>query len=309
MKNFFRNELDINPGGGDTIDLYGSDDEEVDNVPSDRELTNASGEEQKTDEFAKCIANEALCFEIVFNDKSKKWSSKMKVPSELIRFVIGARGAMKNKLEKETGCRILFLMQIVEIFDVTNKGLYFVEIFSKSEKGVKRCKDRIELILMDARNKAPYTHFVSFSAAVSDIQNSFNEFTKQVINDEELPESCRCKELFQDPKKLHFTVVMLSLLDSSYRKAAGRLLETLVRTKIRNILNDKPLDVEVHGLEYMNDDPTNVNVLYAQGKSDLLQSVADEIAKGMKEGGLARQRDDRVKLHLTLMNTRYAVTI
>ena len=35
--------------------------------------------------------------------------------------------------------------------------------------------------------------------------------------------------------------------------------------------------------------------------------MADEIARSMKEAGFSRQDEDSVKLHLTLMNTRYAV--
>lgn len=61
-----------------------------------------------------------------------------------------------------------------------------LEVVSKSEDCVNRCRDRIELIVMSAREKAPFTHFVSFSAAVPDIQNSFAEFAKRVKEDEEL---------------------------------------------------------------------------------------------------------------------------
>ncbi|VDO48935.1 unnamed protein product [Brugia timori] len=70
------------------------------------------------------------------------------------------------------------------------------------------------------------------------------------------------------------------------------------------ILNGKPLEVEIKGLEIMNDDPTRVNVLYALTSSDKLANVVDTIAHAMSDTGFAPQQDS-VKIHLTLMNTRY----
>lgn len=37
---------------------------------------------------------------------------------------------------------------------------------------------------------------------------------------------------------------------------------------LSEILNQNPLEVEIKGLEIMNDDPTRVNVLYALASSD-----------------------------------------
>lgn len=75
------------------------------------------------------------------------------------------------------------------------------------------------------------------------------------------------------------------------------------------ILNDQPLDVEISGLEIMNDDPAEVNVVYAKAHtmdgSDKLQRLADGLVDKFVASGLMARQYDRVKLHVTLMNTKF----
>jgi len=57
----------------------------------------------------------------------------------------------------------------------------------------------------------------------------------------------------------------------------------------------------------MNDDPGEVDVLYAGVKdiSGNLQKVVDGIVEKFVDSGLMKREYDRVKLHLTLMNTLF----
>ena len=58
----------------------------------------------------------------------------------------------------------------------------------------------------------------------------------------------------------------------------------------------------------MNDDPSEVNVLYAKvipaDGSDRLQLLADGLESKFKERGLIRNNFEHVKLHATIMNTK-----
>uniref|UniRef100_A0A183EGB3 AKAP7_NLS domain-containing protein n=1 Tax=Gongylonema pulchrum TaxID=637853 RepID=A0A183EGB3_9BILA len=65
------------------------------------------------------------------------------------------------------------------------------------------------------------------------------------------------------------------------------------------------LEAEIKGLDIMNDDPTRARVLYACASSDKLPDVANALAKAMSDTGLAPEQDT-VKLHVTLLNVRYA---
>jgi hypothetical protein len=50
-------------------------------------------------------------------------------------------------------------------------------------------------------------------------------------------------------------------------------------------MNLKPLDVLISELDYMNDDPSEVNVLYAKVKSNDIQIMADKIQTFFKKCG------------------------
>ncbi|VBB34792.1 unnamed protein product [Acanthocheilonema viteae] len=173
-----------------------------------------------------------------------------------------------------------------------------------SEESVMRCRDRIHLVIHETRGRASYTHFISIPMTHEIIKDSFIKFMDTIKNDEELSDSCREETVFQEPKKLHLTITMLSLLDTDEEKSVLNSLETVINTRVREVLSGKSLEVNVKGLEIMNDDPTRVNVLYALISSDKLADIANAIAEAMSDTGFAPQQDS-VKIHLTLMNTRY----
>lgn len=64
------------------------------------------------------------------------------------------------------------------------------------------------------------------------------------------------------------------------------------------------------GLDYMNDDPSHVDVLYAKvsvtnnKNPDILQDLSDAINEYFCEKGIVKSEKDYVKLHATLINTR-----
>ncbi|EFO16406.1 KH domain-containing protein [Loa loa] len=236
-------------------------------------------------------------FVVNYNKKTKKWTAKIKIPVPLRRFVIGPKGSMKRKIEEETSCRLNF--------PTKKKKKRPVEIMSMtSEESVMRCRDRIHLIIHGARDRATYTHFVSIPMTHETVKDSFLKFMDTIKNDEELSDSCREETVFQESRKLHLTITMLSLLDTDEEKSVSSSLETVINTRVSEILNGKPLEVEIKGLEIMNDDPTRVNVLYALISSEKLSDVVNTIANAMSDTGFAPQQDS-VKIHLTLMNTRY----
>ena len=62
------------------------------------------------------------------------------------------------------------------------------------------------------------------------------------------------------------------------------------------------------GLEYMNDDPSSVDVLYIKvqtvdEKMDLIQMISDHVVESFDKSGLMKKQFERVKLHATVMNS------
>lgn len=67
--------------------------------------------------------------------------------------------------------------------------------------------------------------------------------------------------LFQTPSKLHLTICVLNLLDVCELEQGIDLLQQF---PYENILGGDKLFVDIKGLEVMNDDPSDVDVLYAK---------------------------------------------
>ncbi|VDM41536.1 unnamed protein product [Toxocara canis] len=240
-----------------------------------RESEELGSLETQMDEISDSVPEIGI---IKFNPKSKKWSTSIDIPKDMRRYVIGAKGRKKRKIEELTDCRLIF----------PSRG------------------KRMRLIM---QKKAPYTHFVSLPMNDPDLQASFTKFAEIIQNDEELSDSCREPMLFQQPKKLHLTVVMLSLLDDDDMQLAAESLEQVISNQVRKTLDGKKLEVEVKGLQCMNDNPTKVRVLYVNAFSEKLDEIMNTIADAMGETELAPRRAKTVKIHLTLMNTRYCVHI
>ena len=68
--------------------------------------------------------------------------------------------------------------------------------------------------------------------------------------------------------------------------------------------------MKLEGIDYMNDDPSQVNVLYGQcvDVSGRLQRLADSVVDHFEARGLLDREYERVKLHVTLMNTKFTAS-
>ncbi|XP_072312561.1 activating signal cointegrator 1 complex subunit 1 [Eucyclogobius newberryi] len=220
------------------------------------------------------------------------------VPSVLYKYIIGKKGETRRRLEHDTKTNISIPKQGVE-------GQIVITGAHKS--AVSSAVTRVELLVDSFRRKQPFTHFLSFPLNEPQIQDSFLKFKDQVLE--------KCSQdrgveasVFQNPSKLHLTVGTLALLNELEVK---RVCEQLQQCQdfIREITGGRPLRLEVKGVEYMNDDPGTVDVLYAKvdakDGSDKLQALADRLVEHFVSLGLMVREWDRVKLHGTVMNTLF----
>jgi len=157
------------------------------------------------------------------------------------------------------------------------------------------------LLINSARHQKPFTHLVTFPLVYADLKTKFLEFRKEVLkkcqDDRGVDES-----LFQNANKLHLTIVTAVLICESEIEQAKNLFEDCQAKFNFN----KKLKVNIRGLEYMNDDPSNVDVLYAQVRQtgqDSIQKIADSLMETFISSGLSKKQFDRVKLHATVMNS------
>ncbi|XP_055631759.1 activating signal cointegrator 1 complex subunit 1 [Toxorhynchites rutilus septentrionalis] len=225
-----------------------------------------------------------------------KLQTSFHVPSTFFAMIIGSKGTARRRLEAETKTQIIVPKQGTE-GDIVVKGT--------SRKAVAACRQRIELIVLGARTKQQFTHFLSVPLNSSEIKTNYSRFREKVLT--ELPSLFQLDEsLFQRVDKLHLTLCTMSLMDNEDRSHAAQLLQECRETIIEPILADfGAVEIRVRGLEYMNDDPHAVDVLYANVESEALQQIADQMMEYFVANGLMQRKHDRVKLHVTLMNSLF----
>ncbi|CAG13304.1 unnamed protein product, partial [Tetraodon nigroviridis] len=244
------------------------------------------------------FAEDETCDTHVIEQTEKGFRCAIDVPSVLYKYIIGKKGETRKRLESDTKTSISIPKQGVE-------GQIVITGFHKA--AVSSALTRVEVLVDGFRKKQPFTHFLSFPLNHPKIQEGFLKFQEEVLQ--------RCSQdrgveesIFQNPAKLHLTIGTLVLLnDTEVRKACEHLQEC--DNIIRDITEGKPLQLEVKGIEYMNDDPAAVDVLYAKvgvrDGSNRLQAMADRLVEHFVCAGLMVREWDRVKLHGTVINTRF----
>ncbi|CAG5905098.1 unnamed protein product [Menidia menidia] len=238
------------------------------------------------------LAEEESCQSHFIEQTDKGYRCAIDVPSVLYKYIIGKKGETRRRLEYDTKTSV----------SIPKPGMEGqIVITGSSKAGVSSAVTRIEVLVESFRRKQPFTHFLSFPLNNSKIQEGFLKFKEEVLQqcsqDHGVEES-----IFQNPAKLHLTVGTLALLNEmEVRKACEHLQE--YESFTRDITEGKPLQLEVKGIEYMNDDPAMVDVLYAKVNvkdgSDRLQVIADRLVEHFVSAGLMVREWDRVKLHGT----------
>ncbi|ESP05047.1 hypothetical protein LOTGIDRAFT_230082 [Lottia gigantea] len=218
------------------------------------------------------------------------------IPSAYFKFIIGKKGETKNRLEHETKTQIRIPKQGME---------GEVVIMGRDKKGVVSAKTRIDVLVNSARNKQQFTHFLSIPVVSDAVIGGFEDFKIDVLRECDGDRGLDAT-IFQNPKKLHMTIGTMALLNEREINQAVVLLQQCQQDLIEPILKGKPIKLTVEGLEYMNDDPNSVDVLYAklQGDDlDRLQNLVDRIADKFTSANIMQREYERIKLHITVMNT------
>ncbi|XP_030256513.1 activating signal cointegrator 1 complex subunit 1 [Sparus aurata] len=244
------------------------------------------------------LADDETCDTNFIEQTDKGYRCAIDIPSVLYKYIIGKKGETRRRLEFDTKTNI----------SIPKPGVEGQIVITGSHKAaVSSAVTRVEVLVESFRKKQPFTHFLSFSLSDPKIQEGFLRFKDEVLEqcsqDRGVDES-----IFQNPAKLHLTIGTLALLNEmEVRKACEHLQEC--QNVIRDLTEGKPLPLEVKGIEYMNDDPAMVDVLYAKVNmkdgSDKLQVIADRLVEHFVSAGLMVREWDRVKLHGTVMNTLF----
>ena len=221
-----------------------------------------------------------------------KFKAVFHVASAFFAVIIGKKGATKKRIESDTKTRILIPKQGVENEDI--------QVVGDAKYFVGSACNRIDSIVSSARQRQGFTHFLSIPCNSPEMQKSLQEFQKSVMEYCEKETRGLDSTVFQTPSLLHMTIGTLALMDEVERQKAKGILEEA----IKEIKFKMPIKIRFQGLEIMNDDPAEVDVIYAKvHECEELQKLADGLVSKFADTGLMPRQFDRVKLHVTLINT------
>ena len=221
------------------------------------------------------------------------------IPSVFFKYIIGREGRARKSIEHDTKCCL----------KIPRQGqLGPIVIRGDTKRSLASAKQRIEVIVWSNRYKEGITHFVAIRLNHTSVMESFEAFKEDVLHKIKGVD----ENLFQIPQKLHLTLQVFYLFSSKEEVMAGQAIEeSLQVAKFK--LGSTSVMIHLKGLESMNDDYSQVNVIYAKVQlidgSSRLQEFADTLKMELE----ARipdyvERDTKrpcVKLHATLMNTKF----
>ena len=251
--------------------------------------------------FSACVISKKIEEEndadIQEGTKPGQFRLELSIASAYYGYIIGKNGEQKKRLENDTKASILIPQRNVD-------GA--VILTSDKKSNIISCKNRLFLIVANARQKQQFNHLITFPLTFDEFKKRLRCFKEEVVktcsSDRGINES-----VFVNQNKVHLTLGILVLMDNKEKNDATTLLQECNRKYVKQLLNGKPLTVHLKGLEYMNDDPSSVDVLYIKVNSinndDFIQSISDHIVERFEKSGLMKKQFERVKLHATVMNS------
>lgn len=241
-----------------------------------------------------------------------EWVLKLPIPAAFHRFIVGARARNKQKLEMESGARI-----VVPHREENEDAIY---LRARQKQQIYSCKAQIELLCEREESKLEFTHFLSVPLAYdAKFRQQVDQFREDVVL-QRFPGIDG--SIFMPTRRMHFTLCMLKLHSHAQVEEMKGVLKDLASRIAETAEFAKPLIASLRGLHIMTDDPTNVGVVFTTDRSHALQNrmnnvsqlIYDELNSRnlVSQQSLMSQRvlssdgvHAEVKLHATLMNTKY----
>ena len=219
---------------------------------------------------------DSICYEDECSDiyelPDGSYQLSLTIPKSYHHRIIGHMGSTLSKLESDTGCAIEIPKFQSDSEVVIVKGY--------TQGGIQSVKNRIEIILESSPEASEVTHFISIPLSSPGITAALREFKHRTLG-----ASARGIEesVFLDPAKLHITVCALKLHSREDMLRACTVFSNRVPAVIESCFDNRPVSVELKGANCMNDDASDVHVVYADvevvGRKGALQIFADQVSK------------------------------
>ena len=221
--------------------------------------------------------------QLTMDNNSKNIVLRMHVANVFFRYIIGKRAQTKLNIESDTNTKLKIPRESTDSSVTTaiassNDDLNFIKIIGRDKRSVLKTRKRIISLVDSFRAKQNITHFVAIPIGFFNNSNNLNslhirqrfiEFKNTILSDPSCSKLMGIDEsVFHHPFRLHLTIRPLYLGDSYERKQAARLLKEFKTDFLDQMMmiedNNDPILLRVKGLDIMNDDPSEAQVLYAK---------------------------------------------
>jgi activating signal cointegrator complex subunit 1 len=236
--------------------------------------------------------------------KSELWVAKC-----FHKHIFGKEAKVKQRIERKTSAKIIVPHKLDKSEIVIIKG---------NKQSVELAEKEINLIVDENRSNVDFTHFVSIPFNLKTIRDRFKQFKEEVMNNKECVGSQGFdSSLFEPSNKLHLTIAPLLLTNECEKSLASQVLNECYENFLKtSVIKDKQIRVRVEGIDCMNDDPTQVHVIYAKltdlSQNNSFQIIINDIFSHFEGTKLMTRShqferldpNKKIKPHITLMNTK-----
>lgn len=264
-------------------------------------LANSGGEESKGQK-QQAVANDGYH---IIQEGPTNFFHRLEVAAESLPFLVGKSGSNLKAIMHDTSTTIT-------VKDTENA----IEIRGTSRENVAEARTRLDISVVLAEDKLPYTHFISVPLQNTQTQAKLGEFAEQAIA---LKVRGMDRSILSPPKKLHLTCFVLRLQSPAQLAAAKDILQQL--TPELQAVAAGPLKLNLKGLAVMGDDAKEANVVYAKvaeneglaklkrlckaliarlQQADLLSPAEISHQNLLDEAG-----EVSIKFHATVINTKH----
>lgn len=173
-----------------------------------------------------------------------------------------------------------------------------VQVTGLNRDDVISCLQRIDMILVSARQKMRPTHFIGVPLQSEEVLAKFKEFSESL---DKFTIPGFTPDMLTSPQKLHVTFNTMVLMDDKDRTKATTCLQEFMAAHSAEFQN---ISVNIKGLNSFQLNKLNkCHVLYAEVHSDALQELGNRLYSHFIKNELSFKEHDRdtVKLHMTLI--------
>ncbi|KAG5889801.1 hypothetical protein JTB14_031349 [Gonioctena quinquepunctata] len=239
--------------------------------------------------------------DLIITDRDGKLCTSFKLPSLYYMKLHQKEFLDLKAVSEKTGTQIT-VPRHGEEGDVVVKG--------ENESNINEALTAIHSAVGQIRDRNVALQFISIPLLSDEIKSNFEIFKTKILSEEGI--NGVDETIFQNALKLHLTLSVFVLLDQREKDEAIRALEDYNTTILKPFLEKTgPLRIHVSGVECMNENYEKVDVVYAKAKfleeseEVSLQNIANGLSDFFYERGLLKRHQETVKLHMTLMNSKY----